>query len=194
MTSPYVPPLPDGVTIASLRALATSLATEAGAVVRAKRPEIVVVADTKSSDVDPVTAMDRAVEELLVARLTQERPEDAILGEEGDDVPGTSGLTWVVDPIDGTVNYLYGVASWSVSVAVVAGPPFTPVVAYPVGAAVMARVIVFLSGLRQKGAHLLLRLHGIRQGYETAALVAEQPLRRPGDAAICINYAHFNQN
>ncbi|WP_165350512.1 inositol monophosphatase family protein [Xylanimonas protaetiae] len=123
MTSANIPPLPDDVTIASLRALATSLATEAGAVVRARRPEQVVVADTKSSDVDPVTAMDRAVEELLVARLTQERPQDAILGEEGDDVPGTSGLTWVVDPIDGTVNYLYGVASWSVSVAVVSGPP-----------------------------------------------------------------------
>ncbi len=115
--------LPDGVTIASLRALATSLATEAGDVVRAKRPERVTVADTKSSDVDPVTAMDRAVEELLVARLVGERPEDAILGEEGDDVPGTSGLTWVVDPIDGTVNYLYGIASYAVSVAVVAGPP-----------------------------------------------------------------------
>ncbi len=123
MSPTTVPPLPPGVTVDSLRSLATSLATEAGAVIRAKRPEIVVVADTKSSDVDPVTAMDRAVEELIVARLAQERPEDAILGEEGDDVPGTSGLTWVVDPIDGTVNYLYGVASWSVSVAVVAGPP-----------------------------------------------------------------------
>ncbi|QAY62851.1 inositol monophosphatase [Xylanimonas allomyrinae] len=116
------PVLPDGVSIAGLRALALSLATEAGAAVRARRPEHVTVAATKSSDVDPVTAMDRAVEELLVARLATERPQDAILGEEGDDVPGTSGLTWVVDPIDGTVNYLYGVSSFAVSVAVVAGP------------------------------------------------------------------------
>ncbi|MCL1871343.1 MAG: inositol monophosphatase [Promicromonosporaceae bacterium] len=123
MTSTNVPPLPDGVTVASLRELAVSLATEAGDVIRAHRPERVTVAGTKSSDVDPVTAMDRAVEELLVSRLTTARPEDAILGEEGDDVPGTSGLTWVVDPVDGTVNYLYGVASYSVSVAVVAGPP-----------------------------------------------------------------------
>ncbi|GAB2466227.1 inositol monophosphatase family protein [Xylanimonas ulmi] len=122
MTS-TAPVLPEGVTVPALRALAESLATEAGAVVRARRPERVTVAATKSSDVDPVTAMDRAVEEHLVARLATERPTDAILGEEGDDVPGTSGLTWVVDPIDGTVNYLYGVSAFSVSVAVVAGPP-----------------------------------------------------------------------
>jgi myo-inositol-1(or 4)-monophosphatase len=83
----------------------------------------VVVAATKSSDVDPVTVMDRASEDLLREMIAAERPDDAILGEEGDDVAGTSGLTWVLDPIDGTVNYLYGVASWAVSVAVVAGPP-----------------------------------------------------------------------
>ncbi len=116
------PALPDGVSVTDLRSLAESLATEAGAMIRAGRPATVVVADTKSSDVDPVTAMDRAVEELLVSRLATLRPHDAVLGEEGDDIPGTSGLTWVLDPIDGTVNYLYGVASWSVSVAVVAGP------------------------------------------------------------------------
>jgi myo-inositol-1(or 4)-monophosphatase len=109
--------------ISSLRALAESLATEAGALVREGRPDRVEVAATKSSDVDPVTAMDRASEELLRRRIAAARPYDAILGEEGDDVPGTSGLTWVLDPIDGTVNYLYGVASYAVSVAVVAGPP-----------------------------------------------------------------------
>ncbi|MCK9793372.1 inositol monophosphatase [Isoptericola sp. 4D.3] len=115
--------MPDGVDVEELRALARSLACEAGTLVREGRPERVEVAATKSSAVDPVTAMDRASEELLRARLAVERPDDAILGEEGDDVPGTSGLTWVLDPIDGTVNYLYGVASYAVSVAVVAGPP-----------------------------------------------------------------------
>jgi myo-inositol-1(or 4)-monophosphatase len=108
---------------AELRALAESFATEAGRLVREGRPERVEVAATKSSAVDPVTAMDRASEELLRARIASARPHDAILGEEGDDVPGTSGLTWVLDPIDGTVNYLYGVASYAVSVAVVEGPP-----------------------------------------------------------------------
>ncbi|MFE6970505.1 inositol monophosphatase family protein [Isoptericola sp. NPDC057653] len=108
--------------VEALRALARSLACEAGALVRDGRPARVEVAATKSSAVDPVTEMDRASEALLRARLAAERPHDAILGEEGDDVPGTSGLTWVLDPIDGTVNYLYGVASYAVSVAVVAGP------------------------------------------------------------------------
>ncbi|MFI2295278.1 inositol monophosphatase family protein [Isoptericola nanjingensis] len=111
------------VDVEALRALARSLACEAGALVRDGRPERVEVAATKSSDVDPVTDMDRAAEALLRRRLAEERPDDAILGEEGDDVPGTSGLTWVLDPIDGTVNYVYGVASYAVSVAVVAGPP-----------------------------------------------------------------------
>lgn len=123
MISPAPPALPDGVTVTALRDLAVRLATAAGALVREGRPERVVVAATKSSEVDPVTVMDRASEELLREMIAAERPDDAILGEEGDDVPGTSGLTWVLDPIDGTVNYLYGVASWAVSVAVVAGPP-----------------------------------------------------------------------
>ncbi len=115
--------LPDDATIAALRALAEELATEAGALVRDGRPDRVEVAATKSSAVDPVTEMDRASEELLRERIAAARPDDGILGEEGADVVGTSGLTWVVDPIDGTVNYLYGVASYAVSVAVVAGPP-----------------------------------------------------------------------
>ncbi|MGW8566148.1 inositol monophosphatase family protein [Isoptericola sp. NPDC055881] len=109
--------------VEGLRDLARRLALEAGALVRDGRPDRVEVAATKSSAVDPVTDMDRASEALLRERLATERPHDAILGEEGDDVPGTSGLTWVLDPIDGTVNYLYGVASYAVSVAVVAGPP-----------------------------------------------------------------------
>ncbi|WP_129785092.1 inositol monophosphatase family protein [Promicromonospora panici] len=123
MISPALPELPDGVTVTALRDLAVRLATAAGALVREGRPDRVVVAATKSSEVDPVTVMDRASEDLLREIIAAERPDDAILGEEGDDVAGTSGLTWVLDPIDGTVNYLYGVASWAVSVAVVAGPP-----------------------------------------------------------------------
>ncbi|CAM3860615.1 inositol monophosphatase family protein [Isoptericola cucumis] len=121
--APALDGAPAGVDVETLRELARRLALEAGALVREQSPERVVVAATKSSEVDPVTAMDRASEELLRARIAAERPDDAILGEEGDDVPGTSGLTWVLDPIDGTVNYLYGVASFAVSVAVVAGPP-----------------------------------------------------------------------
>jgi myo-inositol-1(or 4)-monophosphatase len=115
------PALPSASEITDLRSLARNLALEAGAMIRGGRPDQVLVAATKSTEVDPVTDMDRASEELLRRRLALRRPHDAVLGEEGDDVPGTSGLTWVLDPIDGTVNYLYGIASFAVSVAVVAG-------------------------------------------------------------------------
>lgn len=74
--------------------------------------------DTKSSGTDPVSDADRAAEEILVEMIEAERPEDGILGEEGAATASTSGLTWVVDPLDGTVNYLYELDNWSVSVAV----------------------------------------------------------------------------
>lgn len=71
----------------------------------------------KSSATDPVSDADRAAERLLVETLLGARPDDGVLGEEGADRPGTSGLRWVIDPLDGTVNYLYGRDHWSVSVA-----------------------------------------------------------------------------
>ena len=106
---------------AELREVAIRLALEAGTLIRDERPESLGVAATKSSAVDVVTVMDQRSEELLRQRLRQLRPDDAILGEEGDDEPGTSGLTWIVDPIDGTVNYLYGHPLYAVSVAVCVG-------------------------------------------------------------------------
>ena len=72
---------------------------------------------TKSSPTDPVSAADLAAEAAIRELLAERRPDDAIMGEEGDDTPGTSGLRWVVDPLDGTVNYLYGIPQWCVSVA-----------------------------------------------------------------------------
>ncbi|MDR2704076.1 MAG: inositol monophosphatase [Cellulomonadaceae bacterium] len=105
-----------------LRDFATEIAVSAGEIIRQNRPAQVSVSATKSSPTDPVTEMDRRVEDYLIGRITTQRPFDGILGEEGDSKAGTSGLTWVIDPIDGTVNYLYGVASYAVSVAVVKGP------------------------------------------------------------------------
>ncbi len=81
------------------------------------------MADTKSSVVDVVTEADREVERLIRSRLADARPDDGILGEEGGGHSGTSGLTWVVDPIDGTTNYLYGIPHYAVSIAVVEGEP-----------------------------------------------------------------------
>ncbi len=79
------------------------------------------MADTKSSPTDVVTEMDRAAEVLIRQRLLAVRPQDAILGEEGGEKAGRAGgpgrVRWVVDPLDGTVNYLYGLADWSVSIA-----------------------------------------------------------------------------
>jgi myo-inositol-1(or 4)-monophosphatase len=103
--------------------LATSIAREAGELAALRRREGVEVAATKSTIVDVVTEADREVERLIRGRLADARPDDAILGEEGGGQAGTSGLTWVVDPIDGTVNYLYGLPHYAVSIAVVEGEP-----------------------------------------------------------------------
>ncbi|MDX8351081.1 inositol monophosphatase family protein [Cognatiyoonia sp. IB215182] len=75
---------------------------------------------------DPVTVADRAAEEAMRAVLAKERPDDAILGEEFGAEPGTTGLTWVLDPIDGTRGYISGTPTWGVliSVADEAGPLF----------------------------------------------------------------------
>jgi myo-inositol-1(or 4)-monophosphatase len=97
--------------------LALQVAREAAVLVQEHAERGVDVAATKSSDVDVVTLADRASEELIRARLLQARPDDSVLGEEGDDVVGTSGVRWIVDPIDGTVNFLYGLQEYSVSIA-----------------------------------------------------------------------------
>ncbi|MEJ2578874.1 MAG: inositol monophosphatase family protein [Kineosporiaceae bacterium] len=111
--------------VAELMALAERAARKAGALIRDERPESWQV-QTKSSPTDVVTQMDHAAEDLLNDVLLGARPEDGLLGEEGGLQPGTSGLTWVVDPIDGTVNYLYGQPGYAVSVAVAVGDPLRP--------------------------------------------------------------------
>jgi len=103
--------------------LARTIALEAGELAARRRREGVEVAATKSSIVDVVTEADREVERLIRGRILAARPDDAFLGEEGGSSSGTSGLTWVVDPIDGTVNYLYGIPHYAVSIAVVEGDP-----------------------------------------------------------------------
>jgi myo-inositol-1(or 4)-monophosphatase len=73
---------------------------------------------TKSTATDLVTAADRAVERLIVAEILARRPDDTVLGEEyGQSSPTGDGVRWVVDPIDGTVNYVYGLPQYSVSIA-----------------------------------------------------------------------------
>ncbi len=101
----------------ALRDLALAVAREAAALVRSRGHGEVRVAETKSSSVDVVTETDRESERLLRRLLLEARPDDSILGEEGDDHVGTSEVRWVLDPVDGTVNFLYGLPEYAVSVA-----------------------------------------------------------------------------
>jgi myo-inositol-1(or 4)-monophosphatase len=81
---------------------------------------------TKSSGTDMVTEIDRASEQLIVDALLAARPDDGILGEEGASRAGTSGVRWVIDPLDGTTNYLYRHHGFAVSIAAVRHDPSTP--------------------------------------------------------------------
>jgi myo-inositol-1(or 4)-monophosphatase len=106
-----------------LLSLARDISLEAGALIARRRAEGVEVAASKSSPEDIVTHADREAELLIRGRLAEARPNDGFLGEESEGSRGTSGLNWVVDPIDGTVNYLYGIPFYAVSIAVVEGEP-----------------------------------------------------------------------
>ena len=97
--------------------LARSVAEAAGTLLLEGSARRRTSVDTKTSPTDVVTEMDRASEALLVEGLLRARPDDGVLGEEGTTRPGTSGVQWVVDPLDGTTNYLYGLPAWAVSVA-----------------------------------------------------------------------------
>lgn len=116
-----------GTAPAALRALAEQLVTEAAGFVRRRRTEVFAGAPqgdgavrTKSSPTDPVTVVDTETERLLRERLAALRPDDAILGEEeGGAAQAPAGVpVWVLDPIDGTVNFMYGLGAYAVSVGV----------------------------------------------------------------------------
>jgi myo-inositol-1(or 4)-monophosphatase len=115
-----------------LRDLAARLAVEAGELVLEGRKGGVRSASTKSSDTDVVTEFDRASELLIVSGLASERPDDAVVGEEGTNAAGASGVRWLIDPIDGTTNFLYDLPGYAVSIAAlvddrpVAGAVFVP--------------------------------------------------------------------
>lgn len=88
--------------------------------------------DTKSTATDLVSEVDRASEAHIASVLAELRPDDGLLGEEGASREGTTGIRWVVDPLDGTINYLFGLPSWSVSIAAEReGEPVVGVVADP---------------------------------------------------------------
>lgn len=103
--------------------LAALLVRNAGALAAGMRADgrAVLDAETKTHISDVVTAADKAAEAQVVAMLRRERPDDSILGEEGADHAGTSGRTWVIDPVDGTYNFLRGLDWWCSALALVDG-------------------------------------------------------------------------
>lgn len=107
-----VPPLHE------LEALATSIALEAGALLRQQLPQRRTAVETKSTATDMVSEVDRAAEALIVQRILEARPFDGFLAEEGSERHGTSNVRWVVDPLDGTTNYLYAFPAFAVSIAI----------------------------------------------------------------------------
>ena len=109
------PPPPD---TGDLLALALEAAAAAGELLLAGQAEVLTGLGTKTSATDMVSDLDRASEDLIARTILAARPGDAILGEErGLFGPGTSGVQWVVDPLDGTTNYLYRFPAWAVSIA-----------------------------------------------------------------------------
>jgi myo-inositol-1(or 4)-monophosphatase len=100
-----------------LREIAEAVAREAGHQLREAFAGPRVNVTAKSSPTDLVSEADHAAERLIRERLASARPDDGFLGEEGGDEAGTSGLRWVVDPLDGTINFLFGLPHWAVSIA-----------------------------------------------------------------------------
>lgn len=97
-------------------ALAVDLVRSAGRLAWQMRKDGVSV-DQKTSVSDVVTAADHAAEELVVSRLREARPEDSIVGEEGTDHGGTTSRSWIIDPVDGTWNFVHGLSHWCSALA-----------------------------------------------------------------------------
>jgi myo-inositol-1(or 4)-monophosphatase len=115
--------LASGTSLSDLLEIAQEVAAAAGGLLRARLPEVAGGrllaggASAKSSPTDLVTDVDRSSESLIVSSLLRARPDDSILGEEGSARTGSTGVTWVIDPLDGTINYLYGIPTFAVSIA-----------------------------------------------------------------------------
>lgn len=182
--------------------LATEIAKKAGELLMA-RPEQLEI-NTKSSDIDIVTQMDRASEKLIVAAILAQRPDDGIIGEEGAERASNSGYTWVIDPIDGTVNYFYNLPGWSVSIAirdetgVVVGVVYAPTInalftatrgggAYLNGKSIRCNDPVELNrALLSTGFHYQAKLREVEVEQFNKLIMQIRDIRRNGSAAIDI--------
>ncbi len=185
--------------------LAVRTARDAARLVEAGAARGIEVADTKSSHTDVVTESDRSVERLIRRSLIDARPDDTVLGEEGEGAQGEagrSGVRWIVDPIDGTVNFLYGIRQYAVSIAaeldgevvagvvlnVPTGQEYTATIDGPAeldGSSIRVRAVVPL-GERLIGTGFSYEAH--QRQIQAAALLHLLPrirdIRRLGSAAL----------
>lgn len=155
-----------------LRLIAESLAREAGDMALRGRKSGPLTATTKSSPIDVVTQFDKASEAMITEGLTQLRPDDAIIGEEGAAEAGTSGITWHIDPIDGTTNFFFDLPMWAVSIGAVDehGPL--------AGAVYVPALGEMFSGARKEGATLNGAPISVRDNNDVA------------DALVCTGYSY----
>ena len=100
---------------AELLELARKVGLDAGALLMERPPAFEI--ESKSTAIDIATQMDKKAEKFIMESLLAARPDDGIIGEEGSSVESKSGITWVIDPLDGNVNYFYGLPGWNVSIA-----------------------------------------------------------------------------
>ena len=169
--------------------IATDIATDAGELILRRRREGVEIAASKSSIEDVVTRADRESEQFIRDRLLAARPDDGFLGEETGaegGSTGTSGLTWVVDPIDGTVNYLYDIPAYAVSIGVVEGEPDPATWTTLAGAVVNPVLGETYAAARGSGSHLNGRTLEVNRGVapNVALLGTFRDVRRIGSAAL----------
>ena len=184
-----------GAAPADLLDVAREAAREAGALLLGRFGRERVL-DAKSSPTDWVSEADLLSEEAIRGILARRRPDDGVLGEEGTgDMAGPSGLRWVVDPLDGTVNFLYGIPQWCVSVAVEdvsSGETLAGVVFDPVRDEEFASDAALPGSTCSELAHALV---GTGFGYESAVRRAQasvvarvlpevRDIRRAGSAAL----------
>lgn len=97
-------------------ALATDAAREAGALLLELRRSPATGVRSKSSATDLVSEADERAERAIVTAIRERRPDDSLVAEEGSSASGSSGVSWYIDPLDGTINYLYGIPQWAVSI------------------------------------------------------------------------------
>jgi myo-inositol-1(or 4)-monophosphatase len=186
----------------ALADLAQSAAEQAATLIIEGLERVRDLVETKSTGTDMVTEMDRAAENLIVEVLLHHRPDDAITGEEGTARPGRTGVQWLIDPIDGTTNYLYAHPGFAVSIAAaVDGTPVAGVVVDPLhrevfravrgGGATRNAVPIAVSSEQRLGHALVATGFGydpVRRTHQAGVLRQVIPhvrdIRRMGAAAV----------